>query len=444
VIGIRSSVTGWLRAWVITALAILGASLSAFGQDAAKDPAQVEAEQKQKFLEQLNKGKYAITLDAATGKTSGPGMGVLSDATVDAQFVLIGEDHGIREIPQFAGSVFEMLAPRGFHTLAIETGPNVTSVMQENVAKPDGAARMAEFVKRYPFSVAFYNWREEYAFLQRCARASDGKVNLWGLDQELMGSAGYLLKRISEQMLGPDARTMAAQLIKENDERYAAAAKTGDPSGLFMMTAKDAELSDFTNLLKTQGTPAAEKMMASLWESREIYKKFMEGQGFLSNRQRAQLLKKNFKHDYTTAGEDHAPPTKVMFKFGAYHMYRGLNLLNNNDIGNLVAELADWNGTKSVDIVILGVKGEEAAFGGIGRPSAKQPLDLRADKRGDFSFIEPLLDNMLRDSWTLFDLRALRSHFASYGKVDPELTRMIFGYDFLVLVPQTTASTDLE
>jgi len=443
--GFRTAGVGCVLGLALT-FGLSTVTLRTFGQDAPKprDKAKEEAEQRQKFIDQLNKNKYALTLDAATGKTTGPGMNVLSDATADAQFVLIGEDHGMTEIPQFMGTVFEMLAPRGFHTLAIETGPYVTSAMQEYVSKPDGAARMGEFVRKYPFAAAFYNWREEFAFLQRCARAGkDGNVNLWGLDQELMGSAGYLLQKISGQKLGPDATAMAERMLKENDAAYAAAAKTGDPSGLFMMTAKDADLKAFGDLLKTQGTPAARKMLAALVESRAIYGKYFANEGYASNRERAQLMKQNFRARYEAAN-DAEPLPKVMFKFGGYHMYQGLNSLHSSEIGNLVAELAEWNGTKSVHVMVLGVKGETAAFGGIGKPSGKEKLDLRTDPRGDFTFLAPMLDNMLKDSWTMYDVRAFRAHFGSYGAVDKEMERMIFGYDFLVLIPETTASHDLE
>lgn len=441
-IGARAIV--WLPAFAATVCVALAAPSRSLVQDAPKDPAKAQADAKQKFIEQMNKGRYALTLNEATGKTSGAAMQVLNDATADAQFVLVGEDHGIAEIPPFVGTVFEMLAPRGFHTLAIETGPYVTPVLQENAAKADGAAQMSAWLKKYPFAVAFYNWRQEFALLQRCARAgSDGKVELWGLDQELMGASTFLLHRISEQMLGADARAMAAKLTKENEDDYAAAEKTGDPSGLFMMKVKDADLSIFAEQLKAQGNPAAEKILSSLWESRRIYEKNMSGKGFASNRDRSLLMKENFKGDYEAATRTEPLP-KVMFKFGGIHMYRGYNLLRNNDIGNMVAELADWNGTKSVHILIFGVKGEEAAFAGIGKPSSAETLDLRTDKRADFAFIEPMLDNMLKDSWTMYDLRGLRPHLGEYGAIDTQLERLILGYDFLVLIPQVTASRDLE
>jgi len=423
----------------------LGAALFAGATTArAQDkPAQSEPTPEQKFLAQLNKGKYALTL--ADGKISGAGMVVLSDATADAQFVLIGEDHGIRQIPQFAASVFEMLTPRGFHTLALETGPEVTPTLEELASNADGAARMKEFDKKFPFTLAFYGWREEFSFLQRCARATKiGEVDLWGIDQELMGSSVYLLRKIAHEKLGPDASAMAERLIKENDDAYAASAKTGDPTGLFMLSASDDELNAFAALLKTQGTPRAKEILASLVKSRDIYKKNMGSEGFASNRERSLLMKENFKRDYTAGMDAGDAMPKVMFKFGAFHMYRGTNMIHNNDIGNMVAELADWEGTKSVHIMILGVKGTQLAFAGIGKPGVEAPLDLKSDPRGDFSFLAPMFDNMLPGSWTMYDMRGLRPHFGAYGKLDTELERVIFGYDFVVLVPDPAASHGME
>ena len=110
----------------------------------------------------------------------------------------------------------------------------------------------------------------------------------------------------------------------------------------------------------------------------------------------------------------------------------------------MVAELAAWEGTKSVHIMILGVKGTQLAFAGIGKPGVEAPLDLKSDPRGDFNFLAPMFDNMLPGSWTMYDLRGLRPHFGAYGKLDTELERVIFGYDFLVLVPDPAASHGME
>ena len=46
--------------------------------------------------------------------------------------------------------------------------------------------------------------------------------------------------------------------------------------------------------------------------------------------------------------------------------------------------------------------------------------------------------------WTVFDLRPLRREFASFGQVDRDLERLVFGYDMLVLIPEVTAQADIK
>jgi|ERR1022692_3211627 hypothetical protein len=59
-------------------------------------------------------------------------------------------------------------------------------------------------------------------------------------------------------------------------------------------------------------------------------------------------------------------------------------------------------------------------------------------------FLRPVFENRLSDGWTVFDLRALRSGFATLGKVDEGLERASFGYDLLVVIPQASASHDVD
>jgi hypothetical protein len=166
--------------------------------------------------------------------------------------------------------------------------------------------------------------------------------------------------------------------------------------------------------------------------------------GYKSNRQRARLMKTNFAQVYSEAERRDSAPPKVFFKFGAFHMSRGLNILHSSEIGNYVAELAEGRGQKSVHILIVGVKGKQLRFAGIGKPSAAAPLDLAGDPDSNFLFFKPLFDNMVAGSWTLYDLRVLRDHFGRYGKIDPALERTVFGYDFVVLIPDPSPTHDLS
>jgi len=399
--------------------------------------------QNSKFMDRLLQNRYQLAV--REGQLSGTGLPVLQNAVAGAQFVLIGEDHGIAQIPQFVGAVCEMTGQEGFHTMAVETGPLAGEKLQEWVARDDGRAQLIEFEKKFPETVAFYNFKEEYDLLSRCAGSAQGsKLHVWGLDQELMGSSGLILTRILETHPGSEAAAEAQRLLQKNDEAHAAAVKSGSPGDIFMMSVSDDDLNHLRDLLYTQGNATSQALVNALIQSRDIYQKNMSGSGFDSNRERALLMKANFVKDYNQATEAEGKSPKVLFKFGAWHMYKGMNPLHNNDMGNFVAELADGQQTKSLHVLILGVKGAQLRFAGIGRPFQPADFSLADDQDSDFLFLKPLFNNLEANGWTMFDLRGLRKGFGSLEPVDKEMERMIFGYDLIVLIPSAAPSTQIQ
>lgn len=401
------------------------------------------AAQNTEFTETLKKNRVSISVQ--DGKLAGPGAEVLRTALAEAQFVALGEDHGIRQIPEFAAALCTELAPHGFHHMGLEIGTYVAPELEKMARSADGVKQLAEFEKKYPETIAFYNWQEEFAMLQKCeSAASPGHTTIWGLDQEFMGATGFLADKILATNPGPDAKTAIETLLKETIEAHATATKTRSPGDLFMMTAKQDELDHVRDLLKKQGKPEAQKLFDALLVSREIYQKNMADDYYLSNRQRALLMKKNFSEPFAASSQSNGVLPKVFFKFGAYHMFRGINPLHSSELGNLISEAAEANQFKSVHILIAGVKGEQLRFVGIGKPAEAGPLDLAGDKDSPFLFFKPLFDTQVENSWTLYDLRALRDGFSKYGKIDPELERVIFGYDFVVFIPDPKASHAIQ
>jgi hypothetical protein len=396
-----------------------------------------------KFSDRLLHNRYQLGFQEA--RLSGTGLPVLKNALADAQFVLIGEDHGISQIPEFAGAVCDLVGPQGFHTMAIETGPLAASELQQWITRDSGSADLVNFEKKFPESIAFYNFQEEYALLSHCARSANGdKFQLWGLDQELMGSSGLILTRILETHPGKQAADATQSLLEKNDEAHAAAVKSGSPGDIFMMTVSNAELNNLRDLLRKEGNPTSVALTDALIKSRDIYEKNMNGSGYDSNRERALLMKSNFVNDYKQATRAEGAPPKVLLKTGAWHMYKGINPLRNNDMGNFVTELADGQGTTSLHIMILGVKGSQLRFDGIGRPYQAGDFNLAEDKDSDFLFLKPMFDNLETSGWTMFDLRGLRKGFRSLEPVDKEMERLIFGYDLLVLIPNATPSKQIQ
>ena len=114
----------------------------------------------------LKKNRGAISVQ--DGKLAGPSAEILRAAMAEAQFVALGEDHGIRQIPEFAAALCTELATHGFHHMGLEIGTNVAPDLEKMARSADGAKQLAEFEKKYPETLAFYNWPEEFAMLQKC------------------------------------------------------------------------------------------------------------------------------------------------------------------------------------------------------------------------------------------------------------------------------------
>jgi hypothetical protein len=399
--------------------------------------------QNTEFTEALKKNRGAIRVQ--DGKLVGPSAEILRAAVAEAQFVALGEDHGIRQIPEFAEALCAELTAQGFHHMGLEIGPYVAPELEAMARNAEGSQQLKEFEGKYPETLAFYNWQEEFRMLQKCeSLASPGHMTIWGLDQEFMGATGFLADKILATKPGPEATAAVETLLKETGEARAAAVKSGNPGDLFLMTAKEEELRHVREVLKKQGRPEAQKLFDALLVSREIYQKNTTGDYYKSNRQRALLMKKNFSELFAAASQSNGVLPKVFFKFGAYHMFRGINPLHSSELGNLVSEAAEANQFKSVHILIAGVKGEQLHFAGIGKPAEAAPLDLAGDKDSPFLFFKPLFETQIENSWTLYDLRALRDGFSKYGKVDAELERVIFGYDFVIFIPDPKAAHVVE
>ena len=274
------------------------------------------------FNERLLKNRYALTLSGAN--LGGSALPVLETALEDAEFVLVGEDHGIAQIPAIVRGLCDHLTPAGFDTMALEVGPLAAKNLETWVRDQGGRGQLAAFERKYPATIAFYNWSEEFDLLSHCAAKAGGRFHLWGLDQELMGSSGWILTKILEQNPGPNAAREARRLLQKNEEAYQAAAKSGNPGELFMMSASERELNGLREWLQKEGNATSQALFDSLEESRQIYQKNMNGQSAESNRQRALLMKHNFVADYRRATHRASAP-KILFKFGAWHMFKGIN-----------------------------------------------------------------------------------------------------------------------
>lgn len=402
----------------------------------AQGPGETVQPQPSPFEQKLREVRYDLRLE--NDRFVGNAAPLLESAIANAQYVLIGEEHITREIPQFTTAVCDIMATQGLSAMAVEAGPKVAEFVSSSFGKPDRLARMAELTHQYPDSVAFLNVRQENDLVAHCAQiAHTPHFHLWGLDQEFLGSAGWLLDQMLATHPGPTATAAIRRLKGEEQQDARRAKETGDPGKLFLSAAPDSELSEVAAVLQRHGDSAANALFRELVESHQIYIKNMQGSPE-SNNQRARLLKRNFRLDLEAAARDQ--PQKVLVKFGDWHLYKGLNPLHQRDLGNYIAEVADAQGSTSLHICVLGAKGTLRVYGGYDRPTQLEKFVIDGDH--DYRWLKPAVENQLPNAWTVYDLRKLR--FMELGPLDPDMERMVYGYDLLVIVPEVTPADPVQ
>jgi hypothetical protein len=154
-------------------------------------------------------------------------------------------------------------------------------------------------------------------------------------------------------------------------------------------------------------------------------------------------MKRNFNRDYAEAVAAGEKTPRVMMKFGASHMIRGLSFVNVYDLGTYLHDLAIAHGQQSFQLLLIAPKGHINAF----FPFSPNPADRQKEYRpsDDAPQLDatPLFAAALPDEWTLIDLRPLRPK-ADTLKVDPTLKRILFGFDAVVIIPEVHPSTLVE
>lgn len=373
-----------------------------------------------------------ITVSSTLG---GPGAALLIRTAQNARYVMLGEDHGTREIARLADAMDATLQPFGYDTIAVETGPLATEQLQHFVTERNGANDLAAFERRFPGTTAFYTWQDEFTFLQHAAERSGSHFALWGLDQELMGAPGFILNSILETHPGPNSSALVQSMLLENERDWKKAAQTGAPPDTYLLQANESTFSRLVASLKHDGNARAVAMAQSLLDTYRIYVDCCNENARTSNRNRAILMKQTYVSYVRAQGDENR---HIFFKFGEEHLYRGINPIGNNDLGNFMTETADALGTTDLHVLALGISGKQTVFAGIGKPWIDRTYSLMDDGHDRFHFLKPFIDAAYPAGYTLYDLRPFRSHFTAMGIADIGFRQLVYGYDFLVLIQSTT------
>ncbi len=375
---------------------------------------------------------------------SGSGAATLRAAVQPARYVLLGEAHFTREIPNLAAALCDLVKPDAY---AVEVGPYAARYVDGLLTVPaaDRIRAMQEYLHRYPESTAFLNSRPENDLAAHCVGSTKGsRVALWGLDQEFIGSAGSLLALMEATKPGPQAREAIAVAKAEEKASEARARASGNYLDLFVVAATDAQINALEKAVAADGNAHTRELLDELTVSRDIYRLHATDPG-ASFALRAELLKQHFLADYRPLALT-KPNARILFKFGDNHMGRGFNATHDLDLGDFIAEQAAAENAASLHILVLGLHGMQYTMPGYGKPMGQESFDVAQDK--DSRWLGAVSKELLPQDpdesgqmLTLFDLRKLR-----YRELEmpAEWEKVIYSFDLFVIEPNLSVADEIR
>lgn len=366
------------------------------------------------------------SLDWGDGRPSGPGWALLVREGRAAEFLLVGESHGNRETPQLALALAAALRPAGYEAYAVEVGPVTARDAVALCAEGEGAEPFRTRLEAYPYTFPFFWWKEE---AESVCSILDLGYALWGLDQEFIGSARWLLAELRQLVPTGSAAHRVEAWMAEAQAAATAAQESGNLEGLFLQTVDPRELRGFAETLPAEALRARE-ILEELAASALVYQHYVAERYFENNRDRVRLIKRHFRQ--AIARDDTSSSPKVLVKLGSVHAGRGRSPMMQLDVGNTAAELAALRGGDSFHLLVV-------ARRSVGADGTEQDWSEMASYIGRLDAQRP------DDAWGVFDLRPLRTHFASAKRRDehPDLADLVFRYDAVLLADRFHAAEAL-
>jgi len=365
---------------------------------------------------------------------SGPGWDRLLAEGRAAHFFLLGEEHGVAEVPKLVSQLATALKPAGYARLAIEVSPPIAAALE--TAATGGYAAIERFLRANPPGVAFYSMREEAQLLADVEAA--GGYRLWGLDYEIMGDL-LLIERLrasaprqAQNAVGAlaSAAALARSKLLATRQVENFFSFSGDPD-LVRAVRRDWPNPD----------AASGWILDTLEETLEINKLWVSRQGWASNARRAAFLRSNLRRHWLAEKAGGGAP-RVLFKFGASHAVRGRSATEVYDIGELAPAIAELEGSRSFHLLVGAGSGTRQA---VFDPARLGYGTAPADSSVGFG-VGPLSALADPATPTLIDLRPLRPIMSARQArtADPDLVRAIHGFDALLVLSGSTPSSGIE
>ncbi|MEZ5957353.1 MAG: hypothetical protein R3C27_09110 [Hyphomonadaceae bacterium] len=383
-----------------------------------------------RIVQRATENRHRLIFDGE--RFSGAAYDLLLQEGRASQFVCFGEEHGIAENPKLAAQLFADLR---YDKACVEI--SAPMAVELDRAARNGIEGLRELFRDPGAQVAFFGMREEAEWLAAVRAARPGRTQaIWGLDYEVGGDR-RLIQLLKARRKPAAAEAALAVLESASAASWAQYAETRGPQYIFSFSG-DPALVAAVRAVWPSADPEAQSILTTLEETLVINQLWTQRRGWESNQRRAELNRANLRRYWAAEGERNP---KVMFKFGASHMVRGLSHTQVIDIGTHVSERAQLAGQKSFHVGV---------FPGAGSRLAQldpSTWTYRQVEAGTYTEegMTPLMSAAYSDGFTLIDLRPLRA--LVFGRrhkdLDADLVRTIHGFDVLLVLSGSTASANL-
>lgn len=388
-----------------------------------------------RLLEALQENRLPLTMRDGPG---GAGWEWLVQGAGEAQFTLVGEEHGVAETAQLSAALFKALRGAGYTRVAIELSPPIAEDI-ETAARGGGIQGIKDFFALPGVFGAVYELRPEAEFLAAAVKAAPPNEHvLWGLDREIF-SDRYLIGKL-QRRVPRGAREAFARLKEASASAWARHEKDPNPDNLFGLSGDPALVSE-VRARWTNPDRESDGILRTLEESLAI-SAAARTSGWAYGRRRAEWSRRSLAKRLKE--ERGGKPPKIMLKFGYNHMIRGANYVNVFDLGAMTDEVAALNGGRAFHILVLPGPGSHQATFGPGRSFVPVATDDFDEFRAGDQRLTRVLPNANATGHEVIDLQALRP-LAQRGleSWNADVVRTIYGYDAAVIWKGAQASTSL-
>ncbi|MBV7256152.1 hypothetical protein KCG44_05070 [Pacificimonas sp. WHA3] len=372
------------------------------------------------------------------GQLSGPGADVILAHLPDAQFVLIGEDHGFADPPRIAAAIAAAAAPYGMNHHVIEVG-GISADWARDILAAGGTDAFADALEGRPLAIPFINFQEDAELaLPFLAPHDDGRVRLWGVDQEFIGSPLIHFEALADLAPTAAARAHVETLLAAETTAF----DTGQQQAVFMASADQDSLAVLREHFA--GSERALTIIGELQESMAIYQAIFSGDIYGSNQARISYMRDRFLSEYRRAAEIEDAP-RALFKFGAIHLGLGTTFLHTFDLGSLTEGIAAANGLDTLRILISPLAGEKTNT----RPSPdgvfKTGPFTSADTEKMLGTLGIAASAVPDEGYLVVPLAPARAQLGQKGlaDLDPIPRSFMIGYDYLITTAGADAATPL-